>query len=69
MTIVSYIDECEDWMQVDAGIPGSPMRSPVTICVLDNRGCGHSSSPRSKKDYSTTIMAHDVFAVLVRYLL
>lgn len=56
-------------MQVDAGIPGSPMRSPVTICVLDNRGCGHSSSPRSKKDYSTTIMAHDVFAVLVRYLL
>ena len=39
---------------------------PVRIMVLDNRGVGRSSAPAKLRAYSTSIMADDVLAVMVR---
>jgi len=39
---------------------------PVRIMVLDNRGVGRSSAPDKMAAYSTSIMADDVLAVMVR---
>jgi hypothetical protein len=37
----------------------------MLMCLLDSRGVGASSKPKSKKDYSTQIMAEDVRCVMV----
>ena len=49
--------------QVDA-LAKSGVRAQALL--LDNRGVGKSGSPRSKKSYSTTTMARDVLACMVR---
>ncbi|KAF6253987.1 hypothetical protein COO60DRAFT_1703552 [Scenedesmus sp. NREL 46B-D3] len=36
----------------------------MLVCIMDNRGMGHSSSPRDSAAYSTDIMAQDVVAVM-----
>lgn len=36
------------------------------MCILDNRGVGNSSSPVKQQAYSTTLMAQDALAVMVR---
>ena len=38
----------------------------MQMCLVDLRGCGGSSVPARHRDYSTTIMAQDAAAVLVR---
>ena len=60
------------WLpQLDALL--KPVRAgdlpPVRIMVLDNRGVGRSSAPDKMAAYSTSIMADDVLAVMVRALL
>jgi hypothetical protein len=37
----------------------------MLVCVIENRGMGHSSCPRDSAAYSTSIMARDVVAVMV----
>jgi pimeloyl-ACP methyl ester carboxylesterase len=36
----------------------------MLVCILDNRGVGHSSSPLKAEAYSTQHMAQDVLAVM-----
>lgn len=38
----------------------------MVVCIMDNRGVGNSSSPVNPQAYSTTIMAQDALAVMVR---
>jgi hypothetical protein len=38
----------------------------MVVCILDNRGVGNSSSPVKQQAYSTTLMAQDALAVMVR---
>lgn len=42
----------------------SSRRSPMVVCVLDNRGCGMSTAPLGKDSYSTQILANDVLNVM-----
>lgn len=37
--------------------------SPCVVCVLDNRGVGHSTAPTERRDYSTPAMAEDALQV------
>jgi hypothetical protein len=37
----------------------------MLVCIIENRGMGRSSCPRDSVAYSTSIMAHDVVAVMV----
>jgi hypothetical protein len=37
----------------------------MLVCIVENRGMGRSSCPRDSAAYSTSIMAHDVVAVMV----
>ena len=45
---------------------GEKGRPAVRALVLDNRGVGRSSARLRRRAYSTTLMAQDILALLVR---